>query len=79
MYRAKVRFRDLQDGHLYEQGDTFPHDGREVPAKRINALATSENASNRPLIEEIVEIVKEAPETVEPEPAHKPRKARKKA
>lgn len=61
MYRAKVTFRDLQDGHLYKAGETFPFDGREVPQERIDALVTGRNASSMALLEEVEEIIKEEP------------------
>ena len=79
MYKVIAKFRDLTDGHLYEAGDRFPHDGREIGEERLAALETDRNGAKKPLIARVAEAVAEAPETVEPEPAQKPRKARKKA
>ena len=43
MYKVIERFRDLTDGHLYEIGDAFPHDGRKVNVDRLTALETGKN------------------------------------
>ena len=71
MYRAIERFRDLTDGHLYNSGEAFPFDGREVPAERLETLATARNRSNKPLI---------APDNESPvsEPEKKPARGRRK-
>jgi hypothetical protein len=53
MYRARITFRDLQDGHLYQSGDPFPHDGREIKPERIESLLNGQNAANMALIEEV--------------------------
>ena len=50
MYKALTEFRDLQDGHLYREGDVFPFDGRAIPASRIDELITGQNRANRRLI-----------------------------
>lgn len=50
MYQALMRFRDLTDGHLYEQGDAFPYDGRVIPEDRLNSLKTGENQVGKPVI-----------------------------
>lgn len=56
MYKVIKRFRDLQDNnHAYSVGDTFPHNGVEVDAKRIAELASVNNRLGVPLIEEIAE------------------------
>ena len=56
MYRVINRFFDLQDNnHAYSVGDTFPHNGVEVDAKRIAELASNKNRLCVPLIEEIAE------------------------
>lgn len=50
MYRAEVTFRDLMDGHLYQKGDTFPHDGRAVPQDRLDSLLSGSNMVGKPVI-----------------------------
>ena len=56
MYRVINRFFDLQDNnHAYSVGDTFPHNGVEVDAGRIEELASVKNRIGIPLIEEIAE------------------------
>ena len=30
-----ITWVDLTDGHEYRTGDPFPHDGREIPGKRL--------------------------------------------
>ena len=56
MHRVVHRFYDLQDNnHAYFVGDTFPHDGVEVDAERIEELSSEKNKLGVPLIEEIAE------------------------
>ena len=55
MYKAVKAFRDLKTNLVYAVGDTFPHNGVEVDAKRIAELASDKNRLGIPLIEEIVE------------------------
>ena len=56
MHRVLHKFYDLQDNnHAYSVGDTFPHNGVEVDAERIEELASDKNRLGIPLIEEIVE------------------------
>lgn len=51
MYRAAVRFADLQDNkHIYEVGDEFPRPGLEVSEERIKELAGKNNKCGYPLI-----------------------------
>ena len=57
-YRVLTTFRDLTDGHLYQTGDRFPHDGREIPADRIQSLIDGHNQANLRLIEATGEIVR---------------------
>lgn len=47
------RFRDLQDNHVYAEGDVFPHDGRQVSKKRIKALTSEDNKAGYPVIKEV--------------------------
>lgn len=49
------KWRDLEDKHLYEAGDVFPHDGREISAERIAELTTAQNKAGFALIQQIEE------------------------
>lgn len=69
-YKAVRRWRDLTDGHLYEQGDAFPHDGRTIAPVRINELLTGQNAACKQMIEQAEEL---------PAPERKTRRTAKKA
>ena len=56
MYRVLMRFCDSQDHtYVYSVGDTFPHNGVEVDAERIEELASDKNRMGVPLIKEIAE------------------------
>ena len=56
MYKVIKRFYDLKDNnHAYSVGDTFPHNGVEVDAERIEELASDKNRLGVPLIEEVEE------------------------
>lgn len=55
MYRVIKAFTDLQASHVYSVGDTFPHNGVNVDAGRIEELASDKNRIGVPLIEEVVE------------------------
>nr|DAM43743.1 MAG TPA: hypothetical protein [Caudoviricetes sp.] len=54
MYKVirKDGFKDLQDEtqHIYEFGNDFPYDGREVKESRLQELATDLNKVNEPCI-----------------------------
>ena len=77
MYKAIQQFRDLTDGHLYQEGETFPHDGREIPADRLDALVSDNNRAGKALIVWASE-EKPVEETAPQKPAaEKPRKTRK--
>lgn len=53
-YRVIKYFIDLKDGnHPYNVGDSFPFDGKEVEAKRIEELSTNENRQGVPLIAKV--------------------------
>ena len=69
MWRALETFRDLEDRHLYNAGDGFPYDGREISKERLNTLSSRENATGRPLIAQDEEQVTQEPE--------RPKKARR--
>jgi hypothetical protein len=66
MFVCKLRWRDLTDGHLYQAGDPFPFDGREVPADRIDSLVSGKNRAGiafiSPVKEKVKEILTETPE-----------------
>lgn len=59
MWEAVTEFRDLQDMHLYQKGDKFPHDGRAIPHERIKDLLSGQNKANKPLIVEAKESIEE--------------------
>ena len=42
-YVSVSYWRDLQDGHIYDVGNVFPHDGREIPENRIAELMSPQN------------------------------------
>lgn len=76
MYECISRFRDLEDGHLYEKGEPFPHDGRVIPAERIAALSTTQNKAGFTLIKAVAVKVEEEP-VKKVEQAKKPVRSRK--
>lgn len=56
MYKVIESFTDLRDNnYVYYVGDTFPHNGVEVDARRVAELASDKNRLGVPLIEEITE------------------------
>lgn len=56
MYRVIHKFYDLKDNnHAYSVGDTFPHNGVDVGAERVEELASAKNRLGVPLIEEVSE------------------------
>lgn len=66
MYKVIKTFTDLQDnGYAYKVGDTFPHEGFEVSAKRLAELSSDKNRRKIALIEEVVEKKPEPPKEVE--------------
>ena len=54
-YKATCVWRDLEDGHLYQTGDHFPHDGRAISVQRIEALKSGDNLAHKVLIAEVAE------------------------
>ena len=72
MWRALETFRDLEDRHLYQAGDGFPHDGRAISKERLNVLSSRQNATGRPLIAQDEETPK-----AETEKPRRPRKTPK--
>jgi hypothetical protein len=73
MYKALRQWRDLEDNHIYNAGDAFPHDGREIAPARLAALSTGANKAKMRLIEAVDEQGKEIPAEA-PETPQKPRK-----
>lgn len=55
MKRSLAYWRDTEDGHLYDEGDQFPFDGRDIPEDRIRELSSSDNKAGFPLIESVDE------------------------
>ena len=53
MYRVITTFRDLEDGHLYQTGDPFPHDAREIRKERLESLISGKNQAGLKLVEQI--------------------------
>lgn len=92
MYKVIYKFADLKDHrHVYNVGDTYPREGSKPTQERIEALANGMNKIGRPLIEEIIQPVKEekimnepveVEEPVEEEPIEeekpKPKRGRRK-
>ena len=63
-YKAIVDFKDLQTGHDYKSGDTYPYEGK-ADFDRIKQLITP-TTQRGPLIEEVEE--KTIKEVVEKKP-----------
>lgn len=82
MYEVIKKFTDLQDGnHVYNVGDTYPHEGYIPSEERIAELASDKNRQRVPLIVEIpsedaeeVEEIKEVSEDAESESNSRKRK-----
>lgn len=49
-YKCTVKWRDMTDGHLYNPGEFFPYDDREIPAGRIGSLSSGKNRAGIALI-----------------------------
>ena len=71
MYESISTWRDLEDNHLYKNGDKYPHDGREVSEERIAELSGSQNKAGFVLIRQCAVLNKETPV----EEAETPKKA----
>lgn len=70
-YVSIARWRDLEDRHLYEPGEKYPYDGREVSDERITALAGTQNKAGFALIKAVGKKNAETP-AEEPKAAEKP-------
>ena len=53
MYVSLQAWRDLEDGHLYHEGDSFPFDGREISPERLDELESGRNRAGLRLISAI--------------------------
>ena len=71
MYKSIVKWRDLDDGHLYQPGEVFPHDGRDVSDGRISELSSAQNKAGFALIKAVADSNAETP-IKEPKAAEKP-------
>ena len=65
-YVSIARWRDIEDNHLYNEGDEFPHDGRELSPQRVDSLVSGKNKAGialiRPVEEKVIETITETPE-----------------
>ena len=77
MYESIARWRDLEDGYLYNVGDKFPHDGREISPARIAELSGTQNKAGFALIRRCA-IQNEEKPVQEAEEPKKPIRGRKK-
>lgn len=78
MYQSLIAWRDLTDKHLYQPGDTFPHDGRAIPAERVASLLSGNNRAGIAVIRRVEDAPEENP-IEEPETPKKAVRSRKKA
>ena len=76
VYKALCRFRDLEDRHLYDAGDEFPHDGRGIDPARIAELSGSLNKAGKALIFAVSTAVEET-HSIEEKPRQKGRRPKK--
>ena len=54
MYEVIYKFADMQDNkHVYNVGDKFPYDDKQVDSKRIKELSSKANRIGKPLIKEV--------------------------
>lgn len=78
-YESITRWRDLQDGHLYNPGDAYPYNGKEVSESRINELISTQNKAGFALIKMVEEEVEEIPMQTEETPKKAVRSRKKTA
>lgn len=73
-YTVLKYFTDLQDNeYIYRAGDTYPREGINPSAERIEELASDKNKQGTPLIK----AVSEKSEAEKPEKPEKPKRKRK--
>lgn len=77
-YESIARWRDLEDGHLYQVGDPFPHDGRGISKERIAELISTQNKAGFAVIKAVEKPKEEIPKETEDAPK-KATRSRKKA
>lgn len=57
IFKVIKAFKDLQDSNLiYNVGDVFPREGKEVSRERLNDLSTDNNLQKQPVIEGIEDV-----------------------
>lgn len=68
---SATTWRDLTDRHLYNEGEPFPFDGREIPKDRLEALENGRNRAGLRLIRacEVQDEPEEAPKKEAPKKA----------
>ena len=54
-YVSTAYWRDLEDGHLYDVGGEFPHDGREISEERLADLMSPQNKAGFAVIKAVEE------------------------
>ena len=47
---STARWVDVTDGHEYQNGEPFPHDGRAIPKERVEELSGAGNQTGTALI-----------------------------
>lgn len=52
-YVSTAYWRDLEDGHLYDVGGEFPHDGREISEERLADLMSPQNKAGFAVIKAV--------------------------
>ncbi|WP_426429071.1 Rho termination factor N-terminal domain-containing protein [Staphylococcus equorum] len=57
IFKAIRAFKDLQDSNrIYNVGDVFPREGKEVSRERLTDLSTDNNLQKQPVIEGIEDV-----------------------
>ena len=66
-YKAIKKFRDLEDKtkQIYNVGEVYPKEGKEVTKKRLDELLGTKNRLGYAVIEEVEKEAAEVEETVE--------------
>ncbi len=77
-YVSIARWRDLEDNHLYKEGDEFPYDKRELSPQRVDSLVSGKNKAGialiRPIEVKVIETITETPEVAK-RPVRRSKKA----
>jgi len=77
-YESIRRWVDFEDRHLYNAGDAFPHDGRQISEARIAELSGTQNKAGFAVIKATQEADEKKP-TEEDKTPRRAAKGRKKA